>query len=177
MKIFIVGPSNINKLDYANSFIEINDNYNICRHFISDKKFDGMIGEYIFHMDIDEINIAFKNNAFYFIDYNDENITGITFDDYYSSNIICVDMYHFNLIPTFLFEKEEILIVWLDSKSNEINVSKEIVETKYFLETIENMNIPYLYFLNEDTNIVRNIVLEYIDSDEETKQQILEENN
>lgn len=177
MKIFIVGPENIDKLKYANALVAIDDNLNICKYFTSDRHFDGMIGEYLFHMDISDIELSFKNNVLYFIDYNDKKITGITYDDYESSDIIFINLNHFNMIPPFSLPVSDMILVWLDSCEHNENLQKEMIETNYLYETIEENNIPYLYFINEDINDIINIVNNYINADEATRREILEENS
>ena len=177
MKIFIVGPNNIDKLEYANSIIALNDNLNICRYFTSDKKFDGMIGEYIFHLDIDDIELSFKNNALFYIDYNDEEITGITFDDYNASDVIFMNTKHFNMLSNIHINRDNMLIVILDTNKHDENIKKEITEMNYLFERIDEMDLYYLYFINENKDNIANIILDYLNSDEEKRKEILEENS
>lgn len=176
MKIFILGSSNINKLDYANSLIAINDDLNVCKAFSSNCPFEGKLSEYLYYMDIDDINLSFKNNALLYIDYSDEEISGITLDDFYASEIVNMSIDHFNMISDNNLPLDDMLIVWIDSKTSGVNVKKELANVKFLEERIENKNIPVLYFLNETTNEVAKLVNEYISGDKESRQKIIEEN-
>lgn len=176
MKIFIVASENVNKLNYANALIALNDNLNICRYFVSEQS-DGLVGEYKFYMDIDDIKLSFKNNVLFLIDYRDEYITGITQEDFDASDIVCMSMEHFNMIPDFILPNEK-LIVWIDSKGLESSLLKtQLAEADYFMERIEENNIPLLYFIEEGEDYIAKTVLNYIDGDEETRQEILDENS
>ena len=99
MKTFIVAPNHINKLDLANNIVALNDNINICKSFTSDIKAKGIVGQYKFGLDIDNILLAFKNNALLYLDFRDEEVSGLTLDDYDASDIIVITTAHFNDVP------------------------------------------------------------------------------
>ena len=174
MKIFIVGSDNINKLDYANELIALNDNLNICKYFTSESKFDGMLGEYKFNLSVEDIDLSFKNDVLLFIDYQDEYITGVTHEDFYNSDILNLSIEYFNLIPDQYLNCDN-LIVWIDNKSNANK--KALAEANYFLERVEEINIPLLYFINEDKKDIAKIVIDYIEGDEKCRKEILAEHN
>lgn len=81
------------------------------------------------------------------------------------------------MIPPFSLPISDMVIVWLDSNEHNENLQKEIIETNYLCETIEENSIPYLYFINEDINDIINIVNNYLNADEATRREILEENS
>lgn len=174
MKTIIIGSDVIDKLEYANAIIALNDNLNICRYFTSESSFDGMIGEYKFSMSVDDIDLSFKNDALLFIDYRDEYITGIIHEDFENSDIVYMPIKYFNLIPDFLLEND-ILIVWIDNKSK--NNVIDLSEANYFIERIEEMQIPLLYFINDTKELVSKVVIEYLEGDEISRKKLLEEYN
>lgn len=177
MKIFIVGHKQLNKLDTANKIISLNDYLNICKTFTTEQN-SGMIGEYLFHLDEEDIILAFRNNSLLYIDYNDECISGMTIDDFDVSDIIPIDVKHFNSIPDYLLTDKELLIIWIDSKNKEISSDKKyIIEAKYLQERIDNLNMPVMYFIDEDNIDVAEIVIEYMNSDNERRLELVEENN
>ena len=177
MKIFIVGPSYIDKLDYANAIVAINDDLNICKYFTSQSNIEGMVGQYLFYMDIDDINLSFKNNALALIDYRDELITGITQDDFDVSDIVFINTEHFNLLPDILLPQDSTLIIWLDTKISNDLKNKELIEIKYLVERLDNLELPMLYFLDEERDKVAEDVIEYLNANEEERKKIIEENN
>lgn len=174
MKIFIVAPEHINKLDIANEIVALNDDLNICKTFTN---IGGIITENVFELDIDDIILSFKNNALLFLQYSEEIIKGITLDDYNSSDIITLNTEHFNMINDEPFINDEILIVWLDSKEKSEQHSKDIIESKYLQERIDNFNIPFLYFCDENKKDIAKIVLSYLLADDETREEIQQENS
>lgn len=177
MKIFIVGHKQLNKLDIANKIISLNDYLNICKTFTTEQS-DGMIGEYLFHLDEEDIILAFRNNSLLYIDYNDEQISGMTIDDFDVSDIIPIDIKHFNSIPDYLLSDKELLIIWVDSKAKYISSDKKyIIEAKYLQERIDNLNIPTMYFIDDDNINIANIVIEYMNSNDDERMELVKENN
>lgn len=176
MKIFIVAPEHINKLDIANEIVALNDDLNICKSFTS-LTTEGLIGEYMFSLDVDDIILSFKNNALLYIDYSDENISGITLDDYNAADIIVISPEHFNSITDDSISSNEVLIVWLDSKEKSPTHKKDMIEAKYLQERIDNFSIPVLYFCDEDKTEVAKTILDYLLADETTREEIIMENS
>lgn len=176
MKIFIVSSNHINKLDVANEIVALNDDLNICKSFTSTMA-SGLIGEYMFNLDIDDIILSFKNNALLYIDYSDENVCGITLDDFNASDIVMISPEHFNSIPDDPISLNELVIIWLDSKFKSPNYKKDIIEVKYLQERIDNLSIPALYFCDEDKSTIAKTVLDYILADETTREEIILENS
>lgn len=177
-KIFITGLEKIDKIIVAKAIVNLDDDLSISQRFTNDVSYkDSPYDEYVFYLDSADVDISYKNNAFLFITANDMMYTGITLDSFYNEDVFCMNIQEFNNIPDYIFEINDILVVWLDTK---INSSKdkdnkdEIMATKHFLEKIEKLCV--LYFLDEDESDIANVVLEYLEGDEETKQRILEEN-
>lgn len=177
MKIFVVGEKRLNKLDIANTIVSKNDDLNICKSFTTEQN-PGMIGEYMFCLDEEEIILSFRNNVLLYIDYSDKHITGITIDDFNMSDIIPIDIKHFNSIPDYLIENEELLILWIDSKNKEISSDKKyVIEAKYLQERVDNLNFPMMYFLDENLDDIANLAIEYMNSNEENREILVQENS
>jgi hypothetical protein len=83
---------------------------------------------------------------------------------------------NFNNISEKTFTKYNFLIIWLDSKfrDNNYNINNDILETRYLIEKLQYSN--YMYFLDEDYENVSDIILEYLDADDNKKKEILENN-
>lgn len=176
MKIFIIAPEHINKLDIANEIVALNDDLNICKTFTSMTS-SGLIGEYLFTLDVDDIILSFKNNALLFIDYSDDRILGITLDDYNAADIIPIRTDHFNAIPDDPISNNEVLIVWLDSKEKSPTHKQDLIETKYLQERIDNFSLPVLYFCDEDKTDIAKTILEYLLADDTMREEIIFENS
>ena len=177
MKIFIVAPEHINKLDIANEIVALNDDLNICKTFTSVSNEAGLIGEYMFSLDIDDVVLSFRNNALLFLHYSEENVLGITLDDFISSDIIPIRTDHFNMIIDDHISQNECVIVWIDSKQKSPNHKQDMIEARYLQERIDNFSLPVLYFCDENKKDIAKIILEYFLADENTREEIIEENS
>lgn len=79
----------------------------------------------------------------------------------------------FNLIPESLFNKHEVLTVWIDTKkTNKLSIN-DMTEIKYFNDFIESHD--HLYFFEDEPGISDTIV-NYLKGTEEERLFILEEN-
>jgi hypothetical protein len=172
MKLFILEPTFSNKsIILAEKLHEINNELKICPIYSSLQSNES---KHIEYMKIEEINLSFKNNALLYIDYNNNDITCITIDNFYNNDLIPIKLHEFNnIINAYL---NDILVIWLDcNNSKDINkkeLRKNITATKHLLETIDNNNIKYLYFLKEDINDIANVIDKYLNSGDEIKKEI-----
>lgn len=175
MKIIITGIEINKNLEIAKNLININDDLSIASSFTSDEAYKGKTSEnYIEFLDANTINLSYKNNAFLYIHTENYISTGITLDEFYNNDIICLTNKNFNKIINSVFNNNECLIVWIDTKKhNNINISEEIREINYLEKTLSNLN--YLYFLDEDIDNIINIINRYIKSSEENRKELLEE--
>lgn len=176
-KIFIIGLNNIDKLKYAKAIENLDDDLSISQRFTNDTGYKDMpYDEYTFYLDSMDVDISYKNNAFLFMSSKDMVYSGITLDSFYNEDIFCMNINEFNNIPDYIFEMNDILVVWLDSKTNakDKETKEELFGIKHFLERIDKLNT--LYFLNENEENVAKVILNYLESNEEGKQKILEEN-
>ena len=56
-------------------------------------------------MDVNTINLAYKNNSLLFIKTNQHVSHGISIDDFYNNDICIMNVEEFNLIPECIFNK------------------------------------------------------------------------
>ena len=85
-----------------------------------------------------------------------------------------MDIKEFNLISENVFNKYNILVVWIDFKYHNGITNSDMIEINYFTQFLEKND--YLYFLNDEANISETI-LEYIKGDELSRKELLESNN
>ena len=180
-KIFITGSHSIDKLKLAKLLVEKDDSLSICKKFTNDTAYKDVISDnYIYYLESHEIDLAYKNNVILYVNTENYISSGVTIDTYYNSDIVVLDLKDFNNISNTVFQSKlnDIIIVWVDSpiKDNDSKTRQDINETKYLLERLDS-GIKYLYFLSEDDETIANTILEYIESDEERKLEILEENS
>ena len=178
-KIFIIGNHNSDKLKIAKKLIEIDDNLSIASTFTNDKEYKDKVNDnYIYYLESEEIDLAYKNNVLLFVNTDNYISTGITMDSLYSNDIFCMSIKDFNNISNVVFNSKnyEVLVIWLDNKITEMNqsVREDINESKYLFSTLENLN--YLYFLDETDEEIASTILEFVNADEERQQEILLDN-
>lgn len=173
-KIFIVCLDKSKALDIAKKIIYKDDNYTIAPMFITDKKFNNEVNEnYEMYLDVNTVNLAYKNNSLLFIRTLQYISSGITIDDFYNNDICIMDINEYNIISENIFKKYDIITVWIDSKKHKNLSNSDLIEINYFYNYVSN--IDYLYFLDNESNI-EDTIIEYIKADENTRKSILEEN-
>lgn len=174
LKYFIVSLDKEKSLDIAKQIISKDDSLSISPIFFTDKEKTISNENYETYMDVNTINLAYKNNSILFIKTNQHVSHGITIDDFYNNDICVMNVEEFNLIPECVFIKNDILVIWVDTKNHSSLTYNDMVEFKYFNSFLEN-NL-YLYFIDDEPNI-SDIVLEYFYGDEEIRKKLLDENN
>lgn len=174
-KIFIVCLDKDTALNIAKKIIYKDDNLTIAPMFITDKEYSNDANEkYETHLDVNTVNLSYKNNSLLFIKTVKYVSSGITIDDFYNNDICIMNISEYNLIPENIFKKHNIITIWVDTKNNKNLSNNDIIEINYFINYINN--IDYLYFLEDEPNI-EDIILEYIYADEEIRNEILKDNN
>lgn len=176
-KIIILGTDNIDKISLGKLLTRKNEDLNLAPIFSSDEKYKDKYLEEIKYISLEEIVKGYKNNAFLYIESDKDNISsGISFDDLDNNDILCMNISNFNNISEITFTKYNFLIIWLDTKfrDSKYNVNNDILETRYLIDKLQYSN--YMYFLDEDYDKVSDIILDYIEADEERKKEILENN-
>lgn len=108
-----------------------------------------------------EVNKAVKNNYLLYIITNNYISTGITIDDFYNNDVFCLTYKEYNTIPDVVFNKHNILTIWVDSKYNKYeNINKDVVFIEKRLE-----NVPYEYFLSHEIDEIVDTILNYLSED------------
>lgn len=174
IKIFIVCLSKDISLNIAKDILKEDDDLTIIPIFSTDQSFKDEINEnYIYYLSSNIVNLSYKNNSLLYILTNNYISYGITLDDFYNNDIAFMNIEEYNNIPDVIFNKHNILTIWIDSKKHQSINNKVNIELKYFNERIKNVN--YMYFMEYDTNIYDTII-EYIEGDENKRLEILKEN-
>lgn len=181
-KIFITGPSNIDKMAIAKLIISKDDDLSIGERFTNDKEYiNNENDEYIYYLSTQDIDLTYKNNFILFVNTNNYISTGVTLDNFYNNDVFVMSLCEFNNISDLIFKSDsnDIIVVWLDcdyDKKNGVS-QNDIEETNFLVERLDNSNIKYLYFHNEDPEKITNIILDYLEGDENKRNELLEENN
>ncbi len=175
LKTFIVCLDKEKALNVAKDIVRINDELSIIPRFTTNMEYKDEVNEnYIYYLDVNTVNLSYKNNALLYIKTNKYISSGITIDDFYNNDICYLTIEEFNSIPEIIFKKYDILVVWIDTKTHKAISNSDLIEINYFNTFITTIN--YLYFLENETDI-HNTILEYIFGDEGKRNYLLEENN
>jgi hypothetical protein len=175
LKTFIVCLDKEKALNVAKDIVRINDELSIIPRFTTDTEYKDEVNEnYIYYLDVNTVNLSYKNNALLYIKTNKYISSGITIDDFYNNDVCYLTVEEFNSIPEIIFKKYDILVVWVDTKNHKAISNSDLIEINYFSTFITTIN--YLYFLENEIGI-HNTILEYIFGDEEKRKYLLEENN
>jgi len=175
LKTFIVCLDKEKALNVAKDIVRINDELSIIPRFTTDTEYKDEVNEnYIYYLDVNTVNLSYKNNALLYIKTNKYISSGITIDDFYNNDVCYLTVEEFNSIPEIIFKKYDILVVWVDTKNHKAISNSDLIEINYFNTFITTIN--YLYFLENEIGI-HNTILEYIFGDEEKRKYLLEENN
>ena len=161
-KIFIIYHNE----DIINQLIDkiytLSNEINICDKFttnINDIK-NGRPYSY-YYLNTLEVNKAIKNNYLLYVITNNYISTGITFDNFYNSDICCLNYKEYNTIPDNIFNKHNILTIWVDSSKNKYEgIHNDIVFIEKRLEKVDNE-----YFLDNEIEEIINTILNYLDKD------------
>lgn len=175
LKTFIVCLDKEKALNVAKDIVRINDELSIIPRFTTDTEYKNEVNEnYIYYLDVNTVNLSYKNNALLYIKTNKYISSGITIDNFYNNDICYLTVEEFNSIPEIIFKKYDILVVWIDTKNHKAISNSDLIEINYFNTFITTIN--YLYFLENEIDI-HNTILEYIFGDEEKRNYLLKENN
>lgn len=172
MKIFILEPSFLNvSEDITKKLIELNNDLSVCKKYSSNIFYKDNYNNFYDYMSIDDINLSFKNNSLLYITYKKNEITSTSIDSYYNGDIIPIKYNEFNdIIGKYL---NDVLIVWVDStKHKNINkreLKKDINGVNFLYETINNLKLKYLYFMDDTIDNITDTVNKYLQSSPEEK--------
>lgn len=175
-KIFILttSPKDINRAYKVASYISDKYDLDIASTFTTNRKSLDIDNEYIRYyqdFDINDMVIAFKNNAMLYCLTNNCDSIGISLDEYYNNDIFCMTVEAFNNIADSMLLN--MLVIWIDAKTTN-TTNDDQVNVKILLNTLDS--IPYMYF-NESTRIIKQTICEYIEATPTRRQEILDENS
>ena len=179
LKFLIIGN---NDTDFDRLKVEIEeqaDNLIIANQFTNNIEYkDTENQSCIYYLDNKVIQNALKNNAVFYIK-NNVFVEGVTYDEFYNSNIFTLSIKDFNTISTNVLDKysEDILVVWLDYSKHKYKdeLNNDIKEISYLMDKLEKLN--YIYFLDEEYSTIAKTIIEYYYGDADKRTVILEENS
>lgn len=173
LKIFIVGSDRVNKMQLAEHMCTLNDNLTIARRFTT---IEAEVNLQNYLLCNEDVFIGYKNNAFLIVNpLKEENFSGIAIDEMYNSDLIVLDIKEFNEISNSILRKNNILVVWLDSKrtKNMRTLDIELAETNHFIDRLNF--VKYMYFLDEDPDYIIDVINNYMNGTPKEQKQLLEE--
>ena len=173
-KIFIVCLNKETSLNVSKKIIENNDDLSIIPMFSTDTQYKNEINEnYIYYLDVNTVNLSYKNNSLLYIITSNYISYGITLDDFYNNDIAFMNIEEYNNISDLIFNKYNVLTIWIDSKNHKFIDNKENIELKYFNERIKNND--YMYFMDDDVSIYQ-IISDYMNAEEDERLNLIKEN-
>ena len=126
-------------------------------------------GMITYYLEYDTIKLSLKNNALLFINSNSDNIlTGMTYEDFYNSEVMVLSYHDYNLLPNKFFKKNKTLTIWLDNYNHKKLNYNEVIEVDCFATRLNAENdkyIKYMYFLGKSNEEIADIIFEYIDEE------------
>ena len=175
LKTFIVCLDKNKALDIAKTIISKDDDYSISPMFTTNSLYKDEINEnYEVYMNPATINLSYKNNALLYIKTSKYISVGITMDDFYNNDICIMNINEYNTISENIFNKYDIITIWIDTRKHKSLSNNDLIEINYFSTFLEKTK--YLYFLDNEENISETI-LNYLNGDDEERKILLEENN
>jgi len=173
-KIFIVSIDKNVSLDISKKIVEKNDDLSIIPIFSTDTIYKDEINDfYTYYLNVNVVNLSYKNNSLLYVITDNYISHGITLDDFYNNDIAFMNIEEYNNISDVIFDKYNVLTIWIDFKQHMFLDHKMNIELKYFNERIKNND--YMYFLDNDTSIY-DIINKYINANEEERLNLLKEN-
>jgi hypothetical protein len=173
-KIFIVSIDKNVSLDISKKIVEKNDDLSIIPIFSTDTIYKDKINDfYIYYLNVNVVNLSYKNNSLLYVITDNYISHGITLDDFYNNDIAFMNIEEYNNISDVIFDKYNVLTIWIDFKQHMFLDHKMNIELKYFNERIRNND--YMYFLDNDT-LIYDIINKYINANEEERLNLLKEN-
>lgn len=173
IKFLIVGENSINKKKIVDILLTNDNMFTVAKYFSTNE--NDANNDYYYYMSNQELHICYKNNAILFIKTILSDSYGVTLDSFYENNVIFMNTEDFNNISNKIFlSNNELIIVWLDTKNHDHNnIKKEIKESTYLQEKIDNDNLKYLYFLDKSDIEIMDVICTYL-KEPEKRDELLE---
>ena len=109
LKTFIVCLYEDKALNVAKDIIKTNDELSIIPRFTTNTEYKNEVNEnYVYYLDVNTVNLSYKNNALLYIKTDKYISSGITIDDFYNNDICYLTVEEFNSIPEVIFRKYDI---------------------------------------------------------------------
>lgn len=173
IKLIIIGIDTNKCIKLAQNIVKINDNLSISPKFSTNENYRNLNELMDYYLSINEIYLAYKNNALLYVHTDNNNISsGVTMDDFINNDITIIPIRDFNMISDKPLQENNILIVWVDSKSTN---NENFNEIKYLQDRLQNYK--YMYFYQEEIDTIAQTIIDYLDAPEELKIEILENNS
>ena len=159
-KIFIIYHDETILEDLINNLFNTSNEINISDKFTTDNQAvkNGRPYSY-YYLQTLEVNKAIKNNYVLYVLTDNYISTGITIDDFYNNDIFILNYKEYNAIPDLIFNKHNILTIWIDSKDGKY---KDIFNDIIFVEN-RLEKVPNEYFLKGENDEIVNTILNYLD--------------
>lgn len=159
-KIFIIYHDESILEDLINKIFEASNEINISDKFTTDNTAVKNGRPYSFYyLPTLELNKAIKNNYVLYVLTTNYISTGITIDNFYNNDVFILNYKEYNAIPDLVFNKHNILTIWIDSKDGKYkDIFNDIVFIENRLERVNNE-----YFLKGENDEIVNTILNYLD--------------
>ena len=177
MKILIIGTTNSPVLDVAKGLQAANDDLQIAPVFTTDLKMKGKVGESVYYMANEEVELAYKNNAFMWVHTKDHYSTGVTRPDMYSSSLFTMSFGDFNNISNPVMQelaKDDDCVLTVGEFENEILAQSVRHEVYQNTKNIRELIMARAY---EKPASIIDCILKYIGSTPEEREKIEESLN
>ncbi len=158
-KIFIIYHNDELINSYIDELNKLDDELIIAKKFTSDEM--DMTKIYMSPLDV---KLCLKNNAILYVITRDYTSTGITFDEFENSDICLLHYDEYNEISDIVFNKYNILTVWIDSKIKN-GLDKKLQQDIQCLEQ-RLENVKYEYFLNDKFEDIFKIIYDFLNENE-----------
>lgn len=154
-KIFIIYHNQELIDSYIDQILEKSDDISFAKKFTSDENDTTKI-----YMSPVDVKLCLKNNAILYIITRDYVSSGITLDEFYNNNICLLHYDEFNEISNVVFNKHDILTLWIDSKIKHgmnAKLQQDITCLEQRLETLK-----YEYFLNDKFEDIYKVIIDFL---------------
>ena len=128
-KIFIVSIDKEISLNTSKKIVEYNDDLSIIPIFSTDAEYKDELNDfYTYYLDVNVVNLAYKNNSLLYVITSNYISYGITLDDFYNNDVAFMNIEEYNNIPDVIFDKYNILTIWIDFKHHKFLDHKMNIE-------------------------------------------------
>jgi hypothetical protein len=172
VKVIITGAADIDKYMLADRLAEMMPGMKVADMCTTDRT---AAGGHMRYMDPGTVGLSYKNNALICVASHDSISECMTFDDFDASDIAVMSMEQFNMTADYVFQKYDVLTVWLDFP-HEGHTDRLMTETKYMSERLDLLK--YMYFNEDEPDVICRRIYEYVNAEgANEKNRLLAENS